>query len=145
MPVTPSTPAQFQAAQERLRDAFGQIATFHIPKPKSYGSTPMDPELGVALDPLQEPPDDFDDVAKKVGVVHRPLGRTGGIEDQTRTTAAGIFAAESVVLIVNLSDQPDLEDATEVTVINDRYKIRDWQADGIGAVQRWLCFVEDMA
>lgn len=142
--VTPDI-AGFQEAQRHLRDEFGEDISFHIPVAAVYPvDTQLDPETGRPFDPTIQPETGggFTDVVKHAHVIFRPIHVN--LEDPLGDDhlAGGLRRATSVVLDIDVGDFADVEDATEVTLNTTRYKITDFERDGIVGVDRVLAFLE---
>lgn len=137
--------AGFQEAQRRLRDEFGVDITFHVPEVPVYPpDTQLDPETGKPFDPTIRPTsgDGFTDVVKHCHVIFRPIHVN--LEDPLGDDhlAGGFRRQTSAVLDIDVADFPDVDDASEVTFNGTRYKITDFENDGIVGVDRVLAFLE---
>lgn len=137
----------FRDAMNRLRTYMGEDVTFHIPEaPQWPPGTPIDPETGEPYDPAVDPVvgGGFQDVVKHVGVVVKPISpaREGG---DTRFAPGGEFSGMDAVLDMAAADQPDVTDATEVTVYNARFKIIEMKPSGLGGtdqIDRFVVYLE---
>lgn len=143
MPLLPETQG-FRDAMDRLRDVMGGDVTFRIPQPKTWPpGTPLDPETGEPYDPAIQPTSSgFDDVVKHVGIVTKPISpaREGG---DVRFEAGGEFSGMDAVLDVAAADYPDVQDATEVTVLGRHFKIIEGNPGDIaGVVDRYVVYLE---
>jgi hypothetical protein len=135
--------AGFEQAMEQARSVFGQPVTFHIPQPTVWpADTPIDEDTGQPFDPTVEPESggEFVDVPKTVLVIYHAIGP--GLEAPQASEPAGVLRGETAVLDVALSDYPDIEPATEVTIQNTRYTVEDRQDDGVVGRDRMLIFLE---
>lgn len=143
MPV-PDT-AGFRAAQDWFREQVGEDIPFHVPTAKVYpAGTQLDPETGEPYDPTieQESGGEWTDVTKKVHVVFRPIHVN--LEDPVggQHQGGGLRRATSLVLDLALTDFEEVEAATEATVNDVRYKITEFEKDGILGPDRVLAFAE---
>lgn len=141
-PITPDIQG-FENAMAQARGAFGEPVTFHVPVAPVYApGTPIDEDTGRPFDPTVQPESGggFDDVVKTVLVIYHAIGP--GLDAPQSSQAVGVLKGESAVLDVSLTDYPDVEAATEVTIDGTRYAVEDRQDDGIMGTDRVLVFLE---
>lgn len=137
--VTPDV-AGFEEAQNRLRDETGAEVVFRLPATAEWPTgVPLDPETGRPFDPTVKPTGSAMVTASaRVGVAFSTTGQ------QTETAATGLWERTHATLIVGSGDvlAHDLEQALEVQLRGELYKIEAFKPDGIkDRVHRWLAFV----
>lgn len=143
MPLLPDI-AGFRDAMDRLRGAMGGDVTFHIPQPKTWPvGTPLDPETGEPYDPAIQPTSSgFDDVVKHVGIVTKPISTSREGAD-VRFEAGGEFSGMDAILDLAAADYPDVQDATEVTMLGRRFRIMEANPGAIaGTTDRYVVYLE---
>lgn len=124
----------FADAQAALRDRFGIDVTFLVPVAASYAG-PSDPESGSPYDPWETPVSGgtTQEVTKHVSVVNRPLG---GVADASQATPIGRLASDEIALILPYGEWGDVDGATHVIYLDDRYKITEVRDDAMATVYR---------
>lgn len=131
----------FHDAQKRLRGHLGMDVRFFTPLPRTYPpGTVFNPETGRPFDPTIKPlASGFAEQTIRCSVLNKRLQ----VEDDTETTAAGIFSDRSVGLAMDISEWPPASAATEFEVFERRFEIRDSQVDGLaGQNMRRLVYGE---
>lgn len=132
MVVDPDLPG-FREAQVLLRQKFGEDVPFFTPTETKYPSgTPLDPESGLPYDPTVLPEaSGFASASVRASVVFRPIQ---GLGDSAKTTPIGDIEEGRVVVMVSPEDfeEEDLEDATELEVHGERYRIKQTEYDQLG-------------
>lgn len=132
--VTPDL-AGFAESRKRLRNAFGQDVVFLIPVAATYDGG-VDPESGDPYDPWAPPTTgggEPREVTKTVSVVNRPLS---SVRDDAESSPLGRLATDDMALILPYEEWPDVEGATYVRYLDDRYKIREVRDDAMATVYR---------
>lgn len=136
--------AGFQDAMRRLRTATGRDVTFHIPvAPQWPAGTQLDPETGEPYDPTVKPTTGggFTDVVKHVGVVYKDESRLRPGAD-TQETAIGPRSGMDEILDLDILDYLDVQDATEVSDLDARYRIVERKQTGMTEAERVLVYME---
>jgi hypothetical protein len=129
----------FAETRQALRDRFGQEITFLIPAPVTYDNT--DPESGAPVDPWAPPTTGGGapmEVTKHLNVVARPIGGSGalGLRDAVEAAPIGNIATDAMAVIVPFEEWPDVEEATHLRWLDDRYKITEARDDAMATVYR---------
>lgn len=123
----------FRDAQVLLREKFGEDVPFFTPTPTTYPpGTPVDPETGLPYDPTILPEaSGFASAVVRASVVFRPIR---GLSDDTRTTPIGNIEEGEVVVMVGPEDfeEEELDEATEMEVHGERYRIKQTETDQLG-------------
>lgn len=123
----------FREAQVTLRQKFGEDVPFFTPSETEYPEgTPLDPESGLPYDPTILPlASGFASAVVRASVVFRPIQ---GTRDSTRTTPIGDIEEGSVVVMVSPQDfeEEDLDEATEMEIHGERYRIKQTEYDQLG-------------
>jgi hypothetical protein len=135
----------WREAQARLRTALGQNVTFKIPLPKVWDpDVQLDPETGEPYDPTVVPTSGggFAEIEKRVSVVFRPIHPN--VEDPVLDEPAGVMHRESVALMADPADYPDIEDAARFTLQGNEYRVTSIDADGLVETDRYVIFGEAM-
>lgn len=130
----------FAAAMRRLTAQAGTDATFLLPGASgTYASgTQFDPETDMPFDPTLEPTG----AGAPIEVVKRVGTFFGTVSPDTVDSPIGIVEATDGMVIVNIEDWPDVEEATHVVIHDDRYKITLWRTDGFNEPHRVLGTLE---
>lgn len=133
-PVVPDL-AGFTEAQRRLRGGFGEDVTFYQRAELTYPpDTPVDPETGEPYDPTIEPTVETQPSATvNATVAFRSLS-----EDQEDTSALGQIERTHVLVVADITDRAQIDNAVEFDWHGDRYKVESQKSDGIGGEQRFL-------
>lgn len=128
--------AGFAAAQNRLRDHFGELVIFLTPVAGAWPpGTPIDPETQKPYDPvIAAQASGMSSAAVNANVVTRPYGKP-----DVEWAALGAVETDHVMLIAGASAFP-ASAATDFEVRGDRYKVSSMRFDGIGGIQRHLTF-----
>lgn len=137
--------AGFEDAQDRLRQALGRVVTFHTRVPAVYPlGTRLDRETGEPMDPTIQPSSGggFTDVDLKVGVIERQVSPARPHLD-VQATPIGPMEDTVLVLDVDVTDWPSVEDATEVTDLGVRYEIVEARPSGVVDEDRVIVYCEE--
>lgn len=143
MPPVPDI-AGFFDAQARLRQQTGVDATFIIPTdPVWPPGTALNPETGKPFDPTV--------VATSAGVPVEVVVRcsiltrlVGAIGNPTEDRAGGSFSGGSIALGVPEERRDEIDGATDVTVADVRYRVKDIKPDpAFNDVRRFIVFAEN--
>lgn len=150
--VTPDL-AGFLTSRSVLFNNFGIWMAFLIPVQPQYApGTPLNP-FNEPLDPWMTPASGaiegtgFTSAFASATLVTRPYGGRGQVRDQQGETPLGIIAEQQ--LGINITPQtyaavgPEASGgtATHVAFWGERFQIRQWRSDGIGALQRYVVFI----
>lgn len=131
----------FRDAQRKLRREFAETITFLEPEVAAYPpGTQMDPETGKPYDPVIEA-DSTTQITREVrcNVVFKAINRAG-VGGEAETSALGWNEATAVMLICDIDDKPNIDDAEEFILRDEIYKITATKDDGIGSTQRVLVY-----
>jgi hypothetical protein len=127
--------AGFTAAQQRLRQQFGEDVTFYGAEVNVFpAGTPIDPESGRPYDPALEPTSS----TRASAVVKCNVAYRSRIERAQEQAALGIGGRMHVMLIADITDAVHINDKVEFEVRTERFKLEASEPDGVGAVQRLL-------
>lgn len=150
--VTPDL-AGFLNSRQVLYKNFGISMAFLIPIQAQYSpSTPVNP-FHEPLDPWMTPASGFVEgtgfsSAFVTGtLVTRPYGGRGQVRDQQAMTPLGRIADEGVGVNIQLVDfarvgpEGSVGTATHVAFWGQRFQIREWRPDGVGALQRYVVYL----
>lgn len=129
--------AGFADAQERLRDAFGELVVFLKPVEATWPpGTPLDPETNRPYDPVVLPSSSGQASAVvNCDLAYRPWGRIGGAGEVEWTALGGLETAH-ILLIASSGAASAIEGSSEFVVRDERYKVTSIMPDGVGEVQR---------
>lgn len=153
--ITPDL-AGFINSRKVLFDNFGIFMAFLIPIEPAYDQAvdgiPLD-LFGKPLDPWATPASGaientaFTSAFASATLVTRPYGGRGQVRDQQGEYAPGIVAEQQLGLNIMPEDYaafgPEASGGTATHVLfwNERFEIRQWRADGIGSLQRYVVYI----
>jgi hypothetical protein len=146
MSVEPNV-AGWMEAQDRLREKLGTTVYFLIPPTLTVEDYPpgtsLDPETQLPFDPTVEPisGEQAQRVSVVASVVHRPIDTD--VRDAALNMPVGLVPSGNAALIISLADRPRVEDATEVEIWGERYRITEWRRDGLTVQNRWIVFTQE--
>lgn len=120
--------AAFHEAQSRLRNQLGTDAVFHIyGEPVYPPGTQLDAETGRPFDPAIRPTSaPVTNKTHKVSVMQQPPNMRIG---DTREGWSGLRHGDIVMVALDPDAYADVEDATEVTIKGNNFKIYEAHED----------------
>jgi hypothetical protein len=129
--------AGFAAAQERHRELFGEDVLFLFAATEEWpAGTPLDPESGRPYDPTVEAVAS----AQASAVVRCNVAYRGGLVDDARFEAVGVFEASDVLCIAPSAAASAIEPAVSFVARGERWQLTRTMFDGVAGVQRLLVY-----
>lgn len=143
--------AGFVGSRDVLYANFGIYMAFLIPQEPVYDDTMPVGAFGEALDPWATPAsggiNSYASAYASGLLVTRPYGGRGQVRDQQGQTPIGIVPEEELGVNIRPSDYAvfgpggSMGEATHVFFWGQMYQIREWRADGIGGLQRYVVYI----
>lgn len=148
--ITPDL-AGFLASRSTLYANFGISVAFLIPKQAVWPTvTPLTP-FGSPVDPWETPTAGGDLAFASAFVtctlVTRPYGGRGQVRDDDVLTPIGSVPGQMLGLNIQVVDYPRVGPgavggtATHVAFWGERFQIREWRADGVGGLERYIVYI----
>jgi hypothetical protein len=147
----------FLNSRSTLYANFEITMTFLIPIKPQYSlavdDVPLD-AFGNPLDPWAQPAsgaiegEGFASAFASALLITRPFGGRGQVRDQQGEVPLGIIAEQELGFTITPADYarlgpeaPNGQTATMVEFWGTIFQIRQWRADGIGALQRYVVYI----
>lgn len=134
--------AGFAAAQQRLRDAFGEVVTFYADETELVwpGGVTIDPETHRPYDPTVVPVSSAVGSAQvKCDVVFKAINRAG-IGGEVDFSEAGMAETDHIMLIAPSAAASAIDGKSTFHARDETFKITATKFDGVGAIQRYLTY-----
>lgn len=135
----------FIAASQFLRTQFGNNITFSIPQPPTWpGGTRINPDTGEPYSAMAVRTNAEFTTASITALVILKEASPLRPQSDTKVSEVGLMSGMDIILDLDASDYPTVQNAVEFVYSGRHYRIEEWKPFEVANITyRWLCYAEE--